>query len=764
MALHQGSHQKIYRSRHSSALGTYAALRRTACKTVLLSAPPSSLTGHQLPRNTAARRPKFSSGYCWSPAARPTRNGIGLNRRHNGMGTVAHAYNHVSRPIALTEFREAIEAVCRPRFPMARSARPQRIVMAISGGVDSMAMAFLVSKLLRTFRGNKIADNPAYGAIASVIDHQLRDGSSHEAAQVAKELRKLDIKATVTPLSWKDERSKGLNPSELPNLEGLARTYRYRALGNICNYLGATSLFFAHHRDDQYETVLMRLLGGHGYRGLQGIREANSIPECYDMHGVYKSGLIDDQLKANPALSFRPALREMKRLRSIFRDEKLTEPWGDLRSQFRHLDLAGGYPEYGTVEKNFDVPYLKPLETEDGGVMIYRPLLEFDKARLIATCEANNVTWFEDHTNLDPTLTTRNAIRYLVRNHKLPKALEKPSILALAKRAKRRTEYEEAEAYRYLVREAIVKDFDPNAGTLLIEIPTTRVARRRGKRHSLNLENKPRKEHRKLIMSIAVRKLMDFVTPEFHLPPLPNLENVVYRLYPHLAPKRGPPPKTFAMAGILFDPVVTGTSVKWSLTRAPYTSNQPLPVAKLHGSLDHRLRPTKEEMAERGESPHQARPLGWKKANLFDGRFWIRIGYNNRGIFRVQPFRPEDGKVFRKTLSPLRRAKLERLLKHYAPGKVRYTLPALYGVERERDHYSQHVTQTVTLLALPTLGIHIPGLERWVRYEVRYKKVDTTLLGHEPRGEKPHVGRYRPLYGAMRKQKQRRMYKYRERR
>ncbi|KAH6990433.1 hypothetical protein BKA56DRAFT_667003 [Ilyonectria sp. MPI-CAGE-AT-0026] len=648
---------------------------------------------------------------------------------------------------------------------MARSARPQRIVLAISGGVDSMAMAFLVSKLLRTFRGTKIADNPAYGAMASVIDHQLRDGSGNEAAQVAKELRKLDLKAAVTPLGWKAERSKGLNPSELPNLEGLARTYRYRALGNICHFMGATSLFFAHHRDDQYETVLMRLLGGHGYRGLQGIREANSIPECYNMHGVYKSGLIDDQLKANPSLSFRPAVRELKRLRNIFRDEKLTEPWSDLRSQFPLLDLAGGYPEYGTVEKTLDGPYLNPLDTEDGGVMIYRPLLEFDKARLIATCEANNVTWFEDHTNLDPTLTTRNAIRYLVRNHQLPKALEKPSIIALAKRSKRRTKYEEAEAHRYLVREAIVKEFDPNVGTLLIEIPTTRAATRRSKRHSANSDNGVRKERRRLIMSIAVRKLMDFVTPEFHLPPLPNLENVVHRLYPHLAPKLDPsPPKTFAMAGILFEPLVTARSVKWFLTRAPYTSNQPLPVATLHGSLDHRLRPTKEEMTERGESPHQSRPLAWKKAKMFDGRFWIRIGYNTRSRFRVQPFRPEDGKVFRKTLSPSRRARLERLLKHYAPGKVRYTLPALYGVERERDHYSQHVTQTVTLLALPTLGIHIPGLERWVRYEARYKKVDTTLLGHEPRRKNGHVGRHRPLYGAMRQQKRRRMYKYRERR
>ncbi|KAM5348596.1 hypothetical protein ACJ41O_008420 [Fusarium nematophilum] len=626
-------------------------------------------------------------------------------------------------------------------------------VLAISGGVDSMALAFLMSKLLRTFRGTKIADNPAFGALAIVIDHQLRDGSDAEALRVAKELRKLELKASVTPLTWKDEKRAGLDPRQLPNVEGLARTYRYRTLGNHCNFLGATSLFFAHHRDDQYETVLMRLLGGHGYRGLQGIREANSIPECYDLHGVYKSGLIDDQLKSQPALSFRPAVREMRRLRSMFRDEKLAEPWDHLQSRIKLESLVERYPGAVHVDKDRDVPYLKPLDVEDGGVMIYRPLLEFDKDRLIATCEANKIPWFEDHTNKDPTLTTRNAVRHLVRNHELPRALQKPAILALANRSKQRTKSEEAEAHRYLVREGVIKEFDPNAGTLLIQFPTPRAFKGRRKRRSLKLDNEPRKGHRKRVMTIAVRKLVDFVTPEYHLPPLNSLENVVNRLIPNLGPDRPghSVPKAFAMSGVMFDPIVSGSSVKWFLSRAPYTSSQPLPTAKLQGALENRIRPTKEEVQENDDGSLSFRGSGWKKAKMFDGRFWIRIGYNNRPMFQVQPFRPEHAKAFRKALPPMRRARLEKLLKHYAPGKVRYSLPALYGLERERDHYSQHVTTTLTLLALPTLGIHIPGLERWVRYVVRYKKVDMTLLGHHPREERRPLRVYRPLFGLGRR-------------
>lgn len=456
-----------------------------------------------------------------------------------------------------------------------------------------MALAFLMSNLLQTVRGIKIADNPAYGAMASIIDHQLRDGSTKEAQQVAANLRRFDMKATVTPITWKAEKLQGLDPKTLPNVEGLARTYRYRVIGNVCNYMGATSLFFAHHRDDQYETVLMRMLGGHGYRGLQGIREVNSIPECYDMHGVYKSGLLDDQLQSQPALSFRPANREIKRLRNIFRDEKVAFPSDYDRILAREQSLVEDYDEYGRiVVRDVHAPYLKPLDTEVGGVMIYRPLLGFDKDRLVATCEQNKIPWFEDSTNADPTLTTRNALRYLVNNHELPKALQKSSILALAERSKRRVQLEEAEAHRYLVREAIIKDFDPNAGTLLVNIPKARLVRRRRKRRSLCPYNKFRRKHRKIIMSIAIRKLMDFITPEVHLPSLANLENVVNRLYPHLSSEKVTSPQKYLL-WLAFYLILRcrGIRSSGSCHGVPthQTNHCPLSISQRHSTIDFGL-------------------------------------------------------------------------------------------------------------------------------------------------------------------------------
>ncbi|KAL6889891.1 hypothetical protein HDV57DRAFT_347088 [Trichoderma longibrachiatum] len=647
------------------------------------------------------------------------------------MSTQTLAFNRASKPISVQEFRDAVLSVCRPRFPTAYYARPQRVALAISGGVDSMAMAYLFSRLVRMYRGIKIADYPTDTAFGVVVDHKLREESTQEASRVAQELKRLGLKALIKTLNWRELKWHGIEPTTMPNLESVARTMRYQALGAACTYLQSQSLFFAHHQDDQYETVLMRLLAGHGYRGLQGIREANAIPECYELHGVYKSGLLDDQMQKRPFLSFKPAGREMRRLRNILRDDKEAEPWDQIKSYLSSNDRSMSFP--GHLSREFDpkVPYLTPLQSEDGGVTIYRPLLEFDKARLIATCEANGVQWFEDSTNTDPTLTTRNAIRQLTRKHTLPKALQKPSILALAQRSKRRVRLEEAEAHRLLARASTIKDFDPNAGTLRIDVSTLwRASPQQMRRPFFQAREEARRRSRRLLAAIALRKLIAFVTPELHLPPLTNLENAVGRLFPELSGETdvapAAQPKAFSIAGVLFEPVPNLNSTSWLLSRAPYSSRQPLPERKLPGYLNYRAGIFK--MDGEGDQPSRHRHWrGWKTAKLWDGRFWIRVSACVAAKFQVFPFLPSSAKPFRMALPPRERANLEKILKHYAPGKVRYTLPGLYSVE-EAALDRQDAEPILTLLALPTLGIHIPGLERWVRYEARYKNIDVTLL------------------------------------
>ncbi|GJN83839.1 hypothetical protein PLIIFM63780_007390 [Purpureocillium lilacinum] len=670
------------------------------------------------------------------------------------MSAPARVFHHGPKPVSLIEFRDALEAVCLPRFPTVRFARPRRVALAVSGGVDSMAMAFLFSSLFKTHRALKIADNPAESAFGIIVDHQLREGSGAEASSVAQELKRFGMKAVIKPLNWRDVRRDGMDPASLPNLEGVARTMRYQMLGLTCRYLQATSLFFAHHRDDHYETVLMRLLAGHGYRGLQGIRAANAIPECYELHGVYKSGLLDDQMQRHPFLSFKPPNKEMKRLRMILRNDFHDEPWSHIKTYLGINDMSAQFPGHITRDIDPRVPYLTPLNCEDGGVHIYRPLLEFDKDRLIATCEANGVRWFEDHTNTDPTLTTRNALRHMARSYKLPEALQKPAILALSQRAKQRAKFEEAEAHRLLVREAVIQDFDPNAGTLLIELPSFQISATRTRRLFAAARDEARKPRRRAIAAIAVRKLVEFVTPYLHSPPLANLDNVVDRLFPELSSSPdGEIPKAFSIAGVVFEPVLGPQSTRWFLSRAPYKSKQPLPERKLPGYLNYKLMSAADGF--RGPQVRHGHWRSWKMAKIWDGRFWIRVSACVPARFHIRPLLPQFARQFRLALPQKERGRFERILKYYAPGKVRYSLPALYSVEAGKG--ADAATPALTLLALPSLGIHIPGLERWVKYEARYKNVDVSLLGLKRRGgERPVVG-YRSRSSRSRRVRTRRL-------
>ncbi|PHH68014.1 hypothetical protein CDD80_313 [Ophiocordyceps camponoti-rufipedis] len=532
------------------------------------------------------------------------------------------------------------------------------VTLAISGGVDSIAMAFLFSRLLKSDEGIRTADGTVRRAVGIVVDHQIRPGSALEALSVARELRRLGLGAVVKRMRW-------CRAVDVSNVESLARTMRYRMLGVACRSLRARSLFFAHHRDDQYETVLMRLLAGHGYRGLGGIPDSNDIPECCDVHGVYKSGLKDE--------------------------------WTD--SQTEQLS---NFPRQDADDKNRQPPFssLEPLECEDGGVSIHRPLLEFDKDRLVATCEANGLRWFEDDTNSDPTLTMRNAVRYLVRTHRLPRALQKPAILALSERARLRRRTEESEAHRLLVREAVVKHFDPNVGTLTVELPSLKPPRSNPFRRLFARErSRARRRHQRVVAAAAIRKLIDFVTPDTHLPPLTALAGTVDRLFPADGRRRS---AAFTMSGVLFRPEV-GPERRWTLSRAPFPSSRPAPQQTFPGS----------EASRRGKC--------WTEIKLWDGRFWLRISSRVSANLIVKPLKPQHVQAFQRTLPPKQRARLQQLLRHHAAGKTRYSLPALYSEEA--------TTRTTRLLALPSLGIDVPGLDRWVRYGVRYRKTEGGLVG-----------------------------------
>jgi tRNA(Ile)-lysidine synthase len=139
-------------------------------------------------------------------------------------------------------------------------AKASRIALAVSGGGDSLA-------LLDAFdRWRRRRSRP--GVIVLTVDHRLRRGSTAEAATVAKIAGKRGMTARV--LTWK-------GPKPKSDIEGSARSARYRLLVDACHQEGASHLILAHHQDDLAETFLLRLQRGAGVFGLAAMRPVHRV-------------------------------------------------------------------------------------------------------------------------------------------------------------------------------------------------------------------------------------------------------------------------------------------------------------------------------------------------------------------------------------------------------------------------------------------------------------------------------------------------------
>lgn len=140
-----------------------------------------------------------------------------------------------------------ILAASHAALPTEYRSRP--LGLCLSGGADSCALALAGAKA-RSAIGTEI--------VALHARHGLRGSESEGDALSVRELcARLGL-----PLVEVDARV-----AAGPNLESRARDERYRALRSAFPGLLAT----AHHRGDQAETVVLRLLRGAGPAGLRGI-------------------------------------------------------------------------------------------------------------------------------------------------------------------------------------------------------------------------------------------------------------------------------------------------------------------------------------------------------------------------------------------------------------------------------------------------------------------------------------------------------------
>jgi len=133
------------------------------------------------------------------------------------------------------------------------------LVLAVSGGADSMALMHLFS------RWRERRPETPVEALVATVDHGLRPDSAREAAWVARQARRLGLRHET--LRWS-----GAKPAS--GIQEAARRARYRMLAETCLLLaggGPSAVVTAHQQDDQVETFLMRLARGSGLDGLSGM-------------------------------------------------------------------------------------------------------------------------------------------------------------------------------------------------------------------------------------------------------------------------------------------------------------------------------------------------------------------------------------------------------------------------------------------------------------------------------------------------------------
>jgi tRNA(Ile)-lysidine synthase len=138
-----------------------------------------------------------------------------------------------------------------------------RVAVAVSGGADSVA---LLSVLL------ELAPRGGFSVAGIVhVNHQLRGAESERDQAFCEGL------AVRQNLPAHVERTDVLRVAAAERLstEVAARRLRYAALERGRQALGADRVAVGHTRDDQAETVLLRLLRGAGPRGLAGIYPRN---------------------------------------------------------------------------------------------------------------------------------------------------------------------------------------------------------------------------------------------------------------------------------------------------------------------------------------------------------------------------------------------------------------------------------------------------------------------------------------------------------
>lgn len=158
-----------------------------------------------------------------------------------------------------------------------------RILVACSGGPDSMALLYLLQDIA-------MHRHTTYKLGVAIVDHCIRPESKDEVLWLQHQVEELELpfySATfdVPRLSKEHKMSE----------ETIGRQVRYQWLNEIAQSEGYDYISVAHHKDDQAESILAHIIRGSGLNGLTGMSVVQSeyaIPVVRPLLDVTKENLL----------------------------------------------------------------------------------------------------------------------------------------------------------------------------------------------------------------------------------------------------------------------------------------------------------------------------------------------------------------------------------------------------------------------------------------------------------------------------------------
>ncbi|KIW34096.1 tRNA(Ile)-lysidine synthetase [Cladophialophora immunda] len=612
---------------------------------------------------------------------------------------VANRTASTGPPLTLTTFLTSFGATWEKQGLECDRRRPVPIGVCVSGGPDSMALAYLLNQISAVPGKHKILVQP----FAFIVNHNARRESTEEANYVQSQLRRFGVESKVLEIQWPNT----ADPASAADFELKARRARYRLIADAAIENKINHLFLGHHQDDQVETILMRLVRNTGtsFLGFQGMLEHSAIPCCEDIRG------------ANEKESY----------------EKFGQWLHPVESRMNRETLSSKALNQG---KNV-------TPSAPGGLRIHRPLLPFTKSGIIDFCNTNQVPHVQDKTNYDPTLTLRNAVRYMRSHYVLPKALQGPSILALQQSSSRSVTSLAARGEQAL-QGLRVLTFDLRSGRMTVGVSSTFASL---------CESDPEAG------AYALARLTSVVSPqprddEPTLVPRQNLEQFLDKnrsrfrervtVQQVLLEKADSRLVSKESARSSFQTPQRGNSstnllgegeTLWTLSRPPMRQAE-LKLAERGFSLSTRPGQAGKEGvnltpgAELSQN-HRQTAL-WSKWMLWDHRYWIRVRTKNSEALSQICIRPYAESDVQRVYAGLQNtsSELQSILAEAAPGKLRYTIPVL-TVDGQVSVFPtlNVIVDTEDLVDVKSRPTERPILE----WEVCYKVIDLSFI-NEHRG------------------------------